>query len=649
MASGFIGQVHIDSTDYKIGSTLFAVLDTNTTGLGIITTNNGTKIFTVPLEGFINTTGVTVHIKFVQANSDGADLALKVGGDQPHPISNPNGALTWQANSVISFTYDGTNWVMNSSQVSGGSLSNVTFGNIQSNGTLQQNDVTIANGDKLVITDASDSNKIARASLAFGDTADGTFLNNTGAWSTPADTKYGLVVGASNSATSNAAVNATTNSLFVNLLEDGTVKHAHSISGDGSVTVSSDASGNITINGTKSGTVTSVQVAATSPVESSVNTAQTGTLSTTISLADAYGDTKNPYGTKTANTILAGPASGNAAVPDFRALVEADIPSAIARLASPAFTGAPTAPTVADVTDSSTNIATTAFVAAAINAKFSANDAMQFKGTIGTNGTPGTLPTNGYQAGWTYRVITAGTYAGQVCEVGDLIIAINDGPASGSSVVAADWTIAQTNIDGSIYMGNNNLTSGQLLIADGTTGKIKTSGYTIATPAAAGDLLVASSTTAYNSLSIGTAGQVLTVSGGVPVWSDAQHYISHLFVTSASGTADTTSILSNGNVYLRLFDTSTARETHKISGAGATTVTTDTSANIIITSTDTQFTSAGSANALTSLTLAYNDGTPQSETPSSATFVGTVSRGVLYLKSIVYGTTSVSTGVTAVT
>ena len=48
----------------------------------------------------------------------------------------------------------------------------------------------------------------------------------------------------------------------------------------------------------------------------------------TISLADAYGDTKNPYGTKTPNYVLAGPSSGStAAAPTFRALVEADIPS----------------------------------------------------------------------------------------------------------------------------------------------------------------------------------------------------------------------------------------------------------------------------------------------------------------------------------
>lgn len=74
------------------------------------------------------------------------------------------------------------------------------------------------------------------------------------------------------------------------------------------------------------GTVTSVRVQATSPVQSSVSTAQSSSLNTTISLANGYGDTKNPYGTKTANYVLAGPSSGSAAAPSFRALVAADIP-----------------------------------------------------------------------------------------------------------------------------------------------------------------------------------------------------------------------------------------------------------------------------------------------------------------------------------
>ena len=72
--------------------------------------------------------------------------------------------------------------------------------------------------------------------------------------------------------------------------------------------------------------VTSVRVQATSPVTSSQNTAQTGTLNTTIALADGYGDTKNPYASKTKNYVLAAGATANS-VPSFRALVEADIPS----------------------------------------------------------------------------------------------------------------------------------------------------------------------------------------------------------------------------------------------------------------------------------------------------------------------------------
>ena len=46
----------------------------------------------------------------------------------------------------------------------------------------------------------------------------------------------------------------------------------------------------------------------------------------TIGLATAYGDTVNPYASKTANTFLAAP-NGSAGVPSFRAIVAADIPT----------------------------------------------------------------------------------------------------------------------------------------------------------------------------------------------------------------------------------------------------------------------------------------------------------------------------------
>ena len=87
---------------------------------------------------------------------------------------------------------------------------------------------------------------------------------------------------------------------------------------------------------------------------------------------------------------------------------------------------------------SSTAIPTAAAVVAAIDNKIAAADAMIYKGTLGTDGTVTKVPANGYKVGWTYKVITAGTYAGIKCEVGDMLIAIYNGPVSGTTVVNAD-------------------------------------------------------------------------------------------------------------------------------------------------------------------------------------------------------------------
>lgn len=61
-------------------------------------------------------------------------------------------------------------------------------------------------------------------------------------------------------------------------------------------------------------------VSGTSPVVSS------GGLTPAISLASGYGDTQNPYASKTANFFLAAP-NGSAGVPTFRAIVAADVPT----------------------------------------------------------------------------------------------------------------------------------------------------------------------------------------------------------------------------------------------------------------------------------------------------------------------------------
>ena len=169
---------------------------------------------------------------------------------------------------------------------------------------------------------------------------------------------------------------------------------------------------------------------------------------------------------------------------------------------SPQFTGTPTAPTAAAGT-SSTQIATTEFVAQA----FQANDSMIFKGTIGSSGSGATvtqLPAT-HNAGWSYKVITAGTYAGKTCEVGDMIICINDRTTASND----DWTVVQANVDGAVT-GPASSVNGRVAVFNGTTGKvIKDSGYTIAASVPSGakftDTKYTAATTTIGSASAGTA------------------------------------------------------------------------------------------------------------------------------------------------
>jgi hypothetical protein len=74
------------------------------------------------------------------------------------------------------------------------------------------------------------------------------------------------------------------------------------------------------VTAVSSGTAPVTSVTGTAPVVSS------GGATPAISLAASYGDTQNPYASKTANFVLAAP-NGAAGVPTFRAVVAADIPT----------------------------------------------------------------------------------------------------------------------------------------------------------------------------------------------------------------------------------------------------------------------------------------------------------------------------------
>lgn len=175
-----------------------------------------------------------------------------------------------------------------------------------------------------------------------------------------------------------------------------------------------------------------------------------------------------------------------------------------------------------------------------ISAGFAANDAMVFKGTIGADGTITSQDTtiNGkkisaitnYSVGWTFRATAASTAAlwsganTTKVEAGDMIVAVKD---YGTSNVATDWSIVQSNLIGAVTAENQTLTSDQLVVGNGTQ-KVKI-------------------------LAAGSAGQVLTIVNEKPAWANlpTEKDTTYTFnngtdgsftVTPSSGTAQKVSI-----------------------------------------------------------------------------------------------------------
>lgn len=115
--------------------------------------------------------------------------------------------------------------------------------------------------------------------------------------------------------------------------------------------------------------------------------------------------------------------------------------------------------------------------------------------------------------------------------------------------------------------------------------------------------------------SAGSATQPVYFSGGKPVattytlgksvpadavFTDTNtHYTSKNVVGSSAATSNTTTALTNGNVYLNSIENGAVTSSHKISGSGATTVTTDASGNIVVSSTNTTYSSLKNPYSLT--------------------------------------------------
>ncbi len=151
------------------------------------------------------------------------------------------------------------------------------------------------------------------------------------------------------------------------------------------------------------------------------------------------------------------------------------------------------------------------------------NDAMIFKGAIDCSTNPN------YPAadrGWTYKVSVAGKIggaSGPVVEVNDTLICNTDSTSAGTHVaVGSNWTILQTNIvDSSILVtGPTSATSGNVVMFDGSTGKIIKDGGFLASNIARLDVSQTFSSSTVNTFGVLNAGYQVTADPAFNIYDD---------------------------------------------------------------------------------------------------------------------------------
>ena len=293
-----------------------------------------------------------------------------------------------------------------------------SHGNITNAGALQTTDVTIANGDKLVVTDASNSHKVARTSVSFDGSTTTQALSKKGTW-----------VNIPQAATANPSMDGTAAAGSSAKFAKEDHVHPSDTSKQDVLTFDDTPTAGSSNPVTSAGIQDAIEGAMGDVV------AEIPTASTTTPLMD---------GTASIGQANKGWATGNHVHPTD---------TSRAPLASPEFTGSPKAPNPSS-NASGTEIATAKWVRDYVANKGIGTST--FKGVVNAY-TDITNNLHYIEKGWYWVVGTAGTYAGQDCEQGDFIYAVETYFYGTRTVSGTARKYGDVNMDGSITAADSAL------------------------------------------------------------------------------------------------------------------------------------------------------------------------------------------------
>lgn len=515
IVTGLVEEINLNDTAHAIASTAY----------GFCETPASTQIKNVDMTGFVLKTGITVHIKFKYRNS-AENPKLKFNGEDNSnakdivqygttAVGTSSATSGWQDNAVVSLTYDGTRWIRDQgyNATSFVITANATDGLWDLTGTGGNNEVTYGIG---AYNDRDTTNNSARFYTGTSNPQGTTRLNYDGYfYATKLYSSGSEVITQSAIATSSAlgvikpwishtasstglTAATTSDSIAVNAISTTTGRYyALEVDKDGRGFInvpwtdttysnfigsgSSAAAGLVPSPGTTSGNTKflcedgtwETPPQTTSLPLSSITSAQN--LQAIEALEGIEGFLKKTSSnTWTLDTNTYATSSHNH-------------DTIYAPINSPELTGVPTSVTPTSSSDEKM-IATKEYV----DGLLTAADALVFKGvldgaaTTSNNGAGGLTPAAG--CGDTYKVAGEGYINGLPVEVGDLLICLtNNTPAAtasgtniySGSAIQDNWVIIQNNIDGAVFKGANTFTSDHVIIADGSNGKVKDSGFTI--------------------------------------------------------------------------------------------------------------------------------------------------------------------------